>query len=52
MGRSQLMERTFSINFETEYIEFDYEDPEAENEDELYQSAVDYVLRNIEIQMY
>lgn len=46
------MERTFVVSLETEYIEFDYEDPEAENEDELYQSAVDYVLSNLQIEMY
>lgn len=46
------MERTFVVSLETEYFEFDYEDPEVENEDELYQSAVDYVLSNLQIEMY
>ena len=46
------MERSFILSLETEYIEFDYEDPEAENEDELYQSAVEYVMSNIQLEMY
>lgn len=46
------MERTIVISLDTEYFEFDYEDEMAENEDELYESAVDYFFRNVKIEMY
>lgn len=46
------MERTFIVGLESEYIELDYEDETAETEDELYESAVDYILSRITIEMY
>ena len=46
------MERTIVISLDTEYFEFDYEDENVDNEDELYESAVDYFFRNVKIEMY
>lgn len=46
------MERTIVISLDTEYFEFDYEDENVDNEDELYESAVDYFFSNVKIDMY
>ena len=46
------MERTFVVSLDTEYFEFDYEDENVDNEDELFESAVDYLFSNLLVEMY
>ena len=46
------MERTIVVSLDTEYFEFDYEDENVDNEDELYESAIDYFFSNVKIDMY
>ena len=41
------MERTIVVSLDTEYFEFDYEDENVDNEDELYESAVDYLFSKL-----
>lgn len=46
------MERTIVVSLDTEYFEFDYEDENATSEDELYESAIDYLFSNLRVEMY
>lgn len=43
------MEKTVQVCLDGELIEFDYEFDDDMNEDEVVQSAVEYVMNNIEI---
>ena len=43
------MEKTVQVCLFGDLIEFDYEFDDDMNEDEVVQSAVDYVMSNIEI---
>ena len=46
------MERTIVVSLDTEYFEFDYEDENVDNEDDLYESAIDYLFSNLKVEMY
>ena len=46
------MERTIVVSLDTEYFEFDYEDENVDNEDDLYESEVDYLFSNLRVEMY
>jgi len=43
------MEKIIQVCLDGEVIEFDYEFDDDMNEDEVVQSAVEYVMNNIEI---